>query len=372
MYTNLNDYVGKKDVNGVLNECIQNNYPHLGILLGKIMRDVGGDGEYHTLLGKLHALVKPTTAPVSALTIPSVPEKKVETKYTKVKLLCNWMTSEGLARVWDKMSRGDFTWNNIKIVWDCEPDYYVIINCPPLDEFNIPTKRCVYIQMEPNMSERKDSWGDWADPDEKLFIKAFKHKDDYNNVEYHLSKTYTELKTMTIQKNPEYDGIISTVLSAKYHDPGHIKRVDFVKFLEQKGMPVHVYGDNRWEYRDFKGSLPYHSKDNGIFPYKYHFMVENHSLKNYFTEKIVDAILGESLCFYSGCFNLKEYLPEQAFVYLELSNFEEDYKVVERAVKEDWYTQRLPAIRQAKRILLDDLGFFPRLERILTEHETQK
>lgn len=369
MYKNLDDYVGKKDVNGVLNECIQNNSPHLGILLGKIM---GGDnGEYHTLLGKLHGLVKPMVT-TTASTVLSEPEKKVEIKYVKIKLLCNWMTSEGLARLWNKMSQGSFTWGNIKLVWDCEPDYYVIINCPPLDEFTIPTKQCIYMQMEPNMAEHPEMWGNWSDPDEKLFIKTCKHKDEYNNVEWHLSKTYTELKTQLIQKNPEYDGVISTVLSAKYHDPGHIKRIDFTKFLEQKGMPVHVYGDNKFEYKDYKGSLPYHSKDNGIFPYKYHFMVENHSIKNYFTEKIVDAILGESLCFYSGCFNLKEYIDERSFVYLELSNFEEDYKVVERAIKEDWWSQRIPYIREAKAKILDELQFFPRLERILTEHEQKK
>jgi hypothetical protein len=226
--------------------------------------------------------------------------------------------------------------------------------------------------MEPLMVEHPDMWGHWANPDEKLFIKACKHKDELNNIEWHLSKTYTELKTMTVVKNPEYDGIISTVLSAKYHDPGHIKRIDFVKFLEQKGMPVHVYGDNKFDYKDYKGALPYHCKDGGIFPYKYHFNVENHSVYNYVTEKIVDAILGESLCFYNGCFNLKEYLPEEAFVYIELSNFERDYETIKQAINEDWHTKKLPAIREAKRILLDELGFFPRLETIIREYEKKQ
>jgi hypothetical protein len=83
------------------------------------------------------------------------------------------------------------------------------------------------------------------------------------------------------------------------------------------------------------------------------------------TEKLIDGILGECLVFYSGCFNAREYIDERAFVYLELSNFEEDYNTVKQAIAEDWHSQRLPYIREAKKKILNYLQFFPRLERII-------
>ena len=237
-------------------------------------------------------------------------------KSKTVKILCNWLSPKGIADLWNKMSQGNYTWNNIQLVWGEKADYYVVVNCPPINE-SPELNKTILFQMEPRMAQHPQFWGDWANPPDELFLKSCKHKNSYNNCEWHLSKTYNELKTNPIHKNPELSTVISTVLSDKYQDPGQIKRIDFTKFLEKK-MTVHVFGDNKWGYDNFKGSLPYHCKDNGLFPYKYHFNCENNSEYNYFTEKVVDAILSECLCFYSGCFNLKEYLPEEAFVYLEL------------------------------------------------------
>ena len=93
--------------------------------------------------------------------------------------------------------------------------------------------------------------------------------------------------------------------------------------------------------------------------------MENHSIKNYYTEKLIDGILSETLVFYSGCFNARDYINDKAFVYLELSNFEHDYQIIKKAIEEDWHTQRLPFIKEAKQKILNELQFFPRLEKIL-------
>ena len=106
-------------------------------------------------------------------------------------------------------------------------------------------------------------------------------------------------------------------------------------------------------------------KDDSLLPYKYSFNCENHSIKNYCTEKLIDGILSETLTFYSGCYNVKDYIDEKAFVYLELSNFEKDYQTIKTAIEEDWWSQRLPFIKEAKKKILNDLQFFPRLHKII-------
>lgn len=399
MYENINRHIINKNINSALEECYHNKYIFLGIFLGRITNTNNKD--YHKNMNNLYSLLEggktvtpqsigPKLGQISPIHTPSKPIitekelKELETKLTeskpknlptiqeedltKVKLYCNWMETKEITTLWSKMSQGDGIWNNLKLVVDEEADYHVIINCPPINTSFLP-KNTIYFQMEPKMNERYKLWGDWSNPPDNLFIKACKYGRDYNNVEWHLSKTYQELKTMTIVKEPRYEGVISTILSSKYKDPGHIKRIDFVKFLEKKGMPVHVYGDNKWKYKNYRGKLPYHCKDEGIFPYKYHFNVENHSDRNYFTEKLVDAILGESLCFYNGCSNLLNYLPKEAFIYLHLSNFEHDYAVIQKVIKDNWYSQRLPYIKKAKKIILEELQFFPRIEKIIREHK---
>jgi len=355
MYKVINDHIHDRDINSALSECISCNFNDLGLLLGNI--EGNGNKEFYNLI----------TILLSSDTM-EVPRKMV--KYVKVKLLCNWTSSEDLAKLWNKMSKGNFTWDNIKIVWDEEPDYFVVLNCPPINEFP-PANKTIVFQMEPLMDQNIGMWGDWAIPDPTKFVWVGSHKNHYNNNEWHLSKTYTELKDSHPDKDPELKNVISTVLSAKYKDPGHIKRIDFVKFLEKKGVPVHVYGDNKWEYKDYRGALPYHAKDNALMTYRYTFNVENHSLKNYYTEKLIDGILSECLVFYSGCYNIREFLPKDSFVYLELSNFEQDYNTIKKAIEENWWEQRLPAIREAKRIILEESQFFPRLHGIITSHKNK-
>jgi hypothetical protein len=334
----VDKYIAENKRTDALQECLKTKQLYLGIFLGRLYKDT-------EILPQL--------------------EKEAGNNVVRVKLLCNWCNSENIVRLWNKMSKGNCRWNNICIV-DSDPvDYYVIINSPwPNDVYD--KKKTVLFQMEPHMDKRKDIWGEWADPDEKDFFKVCKHKNkEYNNNEWHLSLTYGQLSKNIITKNPEFNKILSTVLSAKYTDPGHAKRIDFVKFLEKKGLTVHVYGENRWDYKNYKGSLPSHCKDNGIFPYKYTFNAENHEIPYYYTEKLIDGILGECLTFYWGCPNIRELIDPRAYVQLELSNFENDYKIIMIAMEEDWYSQTLPFIRKEKNRILNELQFFPRLEKIL-------
>lgn len=383
MYRAVDQHLANNNVNEAMGECIRNNFYHLGRLLGRLHnRESTGDGNFHQLLGQLEInseKVQLDNIPINEVdeiddvenpsVLNDVPElKEIPEPVKKVKILCNWLDSKDIANCWNKMSKGNYRWNSIQLVWAEEPDYYVVINCPPIGEF--PNyKKTIVFRMEPNMEQHEELWGDWANPDASNFLKICYHKDEYNNNEWHLAKTYSQLKSLEICKDPNVDGIVSTVLSSKYSDPGHVKRIDFVKFLEQKGLNVHVFGSNKWNYKNYKGPLPYHEKDNALMPYKYTFNVENHEIANYFTEKIIDGILSECLVFYSGCFNLQEYLPKQAFVYLELSNFELDYSIMKKAIEENWWQQRLPHIREAKRRILEELQFFPRVERIIKEYE---
>ena len=221
--------------------------------------------------------------------------------------------------------------------------------------------------MEPNMEENKYLWGDeWSSPDPRKFKFIGNHENHFNNNEWHLSKTYQELSKEKIEKSNDLENTISTILSDKYYDPGHKKRIDFMKFIEgKKDVKVDIFGSNKFIWKNYKGSLPPHQKDSSLFPYKYSFNVENFSIKNYYTEKLIDGILSETLVFYSGCPNVKDYIDERAFVYLELIDFEKDYETVKKAIREDLWSQRIGYIRDAKQKILNELQFFPRLEKII-------
>ena len=351
----IEKYISENNYIEALNKCFDTNNNYLGILLCHILsKDIENPNENCLDTSKFLTQFQNNI--------------NDETKI-KVKLLPSWTTSEALRDTWNRMSKGNYTWNNIKIVLDDKPDYFVVINAPP---YNVKLteeqkKKTIVFQMEPYMDTiNKEKWGEWACPDPLKFFKVCSHKLEYNNNEWNLKKTYNELKSMKMDKDCKLDSVISTVLSDKYYDPGHIKRIDFVKFLEKKDMSIHVFGSNKFEYIDYKGSLPWYEKDDAMIPYKYVFNCENNNIKNYFTEKLIDGILAECLVFYSGCINIREFIDERAFIYLELSNFEDDYQKIKKAIEDKEWEKRIDIIRIEKLKILDYLQFFPRLERIIT------
>ncbi len=329
-----------KDYN-IYEVCLKHGYKNLAFLLGVLPPSLTQSSSY----------------PPS----PPLPQPK------KFKILCNWMSPADIKKSWDKMSEdGHGRWKTIQLVNGDEKtdfdktDFDIVIN-----KTSVPLRedgKTIFIPMEPH----------WPVPPKeeegKKYIKILNHMTDYNNIEWHLSKTYQQLNNglANIEKYERYNKCVSAVLSEKYNDPGHIKRIDFVKYIERvNGPEFHVYGNNKWDYKNYKGSLPYHSKDEGLFPYKYTFNVENHDIPNYFTEKLIDGILSECLVFYSGCFNIREHIDPRAYVHLDLIDFEKDMKTIERAINEDWWSQRIDIIRAEKKRILDQLQFFPRIERII-------
>lgn len=370
----IDKYISEKNFDEALQECIRSSHNSLGLLISHIATSKGCTiqkiltQQLQTNIDGLKTEMKiiEETKNDDISDNPSLMSDEENDPKIRVKLLTNWTTSAHLRELWNKMSQGNYTWNNIQVVLDDDPDYFVVINAPPKNvDITDPSKTIIF-QMEPYMENKnKHIWKEWAKPDPKMFFKVCTHENEYNNNEWHLSKTYTELKNMHVEKDNKLDNIVSTVLSAKYHDPGHIKRVDFAKFMANKGIPVHVFGSNKWEYKDYKGSLPSHQKDDAMFPYKYVFNVENNSIKNYYTEKLIDGILAECLVFYSGCYNIRDFIDPKAYVYLELSNFEEDYQKVKKAIEDNLWEKRIDIIRKEKQKILDHLQFFPRLERII-------
>lgn len=406
MSETIDQYIAQNDHVSALEQCLRENKYALGILIAKICNKKTSDPRFHNVFARLLSALKGIN--VDGLSIDNTidvnessetggetidvnetsetggdhlldkllePEIEVAIEpeiensllpVTRVMLLCNWCESKDLCDTWNKMSKGNYTWNNIQIVWEEPAEYYVIINCPPITMFPDPSKTILF-HMEPHMRRNKHMWGDWGDPPATGLKFCGTHSREYNNTEWHLSKSYSELSETSAVKDADVCSILSTVLSDKYSDPGHIKRIDFVKFLEKKNMDVHVFGGNKFEWAQYKGSLPYHKKDDAMFPYKYVFNAENHEIRNYYTEKLVDGILAECLVFYWGCPNIRDFFDEKAFVSLDLLDFEKDFNTIKTAIEENWWEERLPYIRAAKQRILNEKQFFPRLERILAD-----
>ena len=349
MLSEIDDLIGKNDYSNAFQKCLNYKFVNLGCILGNILQNEKTDANSLNIIRKIVQLRNK--------------------KLIRVMLYCNFMNSYELCQIWNKMSKGNYTWDEIQIVWEEPADYYCIINSPPNNAKYIPEKTVIF-RMEPNMENNKNMWGEFSCPEEDKFLFVGYHNKYFNNNEWHLSKDYNYLSTETIVKDELLSNSISTVLSSKYFDKGHIKRIDFSKYIEKK-CDLHVYGSNHFLWKEYKGQLPLYSKDNALFPYKYTFNCENNFIDGYYTEKLIDGILAECLVFYCGAPNIKEFIDERAYVWLDLSNFENDYLIIKKAIDENWWEKRIKYIREAKQKILNETQFFPRLKKILTLNNIQ-
>jgi len=161
---------------------------------------------------------------------------------------------------------------------------------------------------------------------------------------------------------------LSSVTSSEYRLDGHIKRIKFLQYLDDK-IDFDLFGkSNDFKLRNYKGSLPYLNKDDGIFPYKYTIACENILADGYFTEKIIDAILGECLCFYWGCPDIDKYINPRCFIRINLDNHVEALNTIINAMNNNEWEKRVGFIKAEKFKILNELQLLPTIERIIFDN----
>ena len=320
----------------------------------------GGDSDIqcnYTPVGSL-----PSTPVLSKdMLIESQP---IDNNKIKVKPIWPFSDSKEFCKYLNKLCKSNYTWNNIQLTADNNADYFVIINKPGPPEYYDPKKTIIF-HMEPWVYDESKpwgvkTWGKWASPNENVYYKVLTHKYHHNPLEWHLNKTYSEL----IDYHPEKSKLLSTFVSAKNNDEGHIKRLEFLKYIENRDeIPIDIYGNGSKGYKNGKGFMEH--KDEGMFPYKYTICVENNSERNYVTEKLADGILAECLSFYWGCPNVTDYIDSESFIPINLDNFEEAYNTIKNAIENDEWSKRIDKIRSAKTKIMNELSIMACVEKAI-------
>lgn len=141
---------------------------------------------------------------------------------------------------------------------------------------------------------------------------------------------------------------ISVICSNKAMIGGHRRRLRFVEqLLELSPMPRFGRG-----FRD----LP--DKWDGLAPFRYSVAVENSRHDHYWTEKIADCFLAGTVPIYWGAPNIKEYFPEEAMIVIDTLDPVEVARIIEAEATPEAYQRRLPALREAKRRVLEEYNLF--------------
>ncbi len=170
--------------------------------------------------------------------------------------------------------------------------------------------------------------------------------------------SYSEIKEIKADKIKN----ISMMCSNKVMMPGHILRYQFYQLLS----------------KEFKGQIDFYGagiklvddKADILLPYRFHICIENSTDDHYWTEKIADPILGYSIPIYCGAPNITTYFPKDALVLIDINKPEEAVSTIKNLLEhaEEEYQRRLPALIEARKLLLDKYNLFPMLAQFVAAH----
>jgi len=126
-------------------------------------------------------------------------------------------------------------------------------------------------------------------------------------VESWVDPKYTESKTKKTKT-------CSLIASKKRDLIGHRLRHDIASWAKTNQPDIELLG---------RGYQPFEHKEDGLLPYHYSIVIENCQEKDYFTEKLLDCFLCNTMPIYWGCPNIEDYFKKTGMV---ICNTEEELR----------------------------------------------
>lgn len=162
-----------------------------------------------------------------------------------------------------------------------------------------------------------------------------------------IKKTYSELIDTAL---PNKTADVSAIISNNQNTDGHRKRYAFTKKLKE-----HFKDQLTWYC---KGESSYiNDKWDGLASFKYSLAIENTSLPGYFTEKIMDCFLANTMPLYYGSPDIAEYFPEKSMVMIDIENPKKSIQIIEQAIAENWFEKYQSELATARELVLNKYQF---------------
>lgn len=175
---------------------------------------------------------------------------------------------------------------------------------------------------------------------------------------WHFRRSYDDIERLLPMNKQKQ---ISVVASNLTQLEGHRKRVAFVNQLRGNfGDKIDYFGRGTNEVQD---------KYDALSDYRYSVAIENSNINGYFTEKLFECFLTYTLPIYYGCPDLTEYFDDRSFVRIDILNPDACFKTIEDVLREEVYNSRLPYIRDARRLFMEEYYFFPAIINIIKSDE---
>ena len=280
----------------------------------------------------------------------------------------NWgLTPEQMISDYVKQTPGESgSWNNIVAVTNPKDADYLIIqdNCDRSLFSHFEKEKRLYFVREALDSTSVNEYSD---------TKRYSYRDDvhdncflwvkwhYINMPCGVNKTYDEL--IAEDTNP-YDKskLLSCIQSNKTMTEGHRLRYNFlVDFMNNNSDLLDLYGSINFKNKELKNDDKFYALSN----YKYCLAFDNQDkFKNLFATQFTDSILYWTVPIYWGGADLDRFFPKESFIQIDIRKPNEMERVID-IIQNDDYKSRLPAIKEARELILNKYNMWPMLDEII-------
>ena len=263
----------------------------------------------------------------------------------KVRLHANWCDDGTLREAFNRSSpNGDYRWRDLELTLEDGYDWFVVFNYPNRDPLD-PAKTIIF-QSEPRISRQRIAYEFGSRMAGCRVVDTDSH---FSFDKWYIERSYADL-LQPIPKTRQLSAIVSGLSGL----PRHRQRLNFALHVLPEVGGLDHFGRDLPSGSHVRGEVV--DKADGLLPYRYTFNAENSLEPNYFTEKILDAILCECLCFYDGCPNLESFLDPETFIRVSMDDPGAAISIMRRAIASNEWERRLPAIREQKRRLMEELN----------------
>jgi hypothetical protein len=270
------------------------------------------------------------------------------------------MQTPGRLGVWD---------NLIGVQNIVEADYLLIQDeCPDLELIqNFSPDKILYVSREAtvNYLKRENTKGylvfSFWDNSGYLPVRwAYKSESDSANSGSVYSGVELDYDQLSKLEVPNKKFLLCSVLSNKSDTKGHRIRKKFVQDFMRENE-IDVYGSASFANKKFIGG----SKFETLLKYKYCLAFDNQdNLSDFVGTQFTDAILAWTVPIFWGGADLSKYYPKGSYLQFDARNRRSKREIAE-FLKRDDFSSRLPALFEARELLLNQYNLWPTIKRVL-------
>jgi len=299
-----------------------------------------------------------------------------KTKYIRIRFFSDFCTSESCKQTYERIclyQKIDYYGKTKKIYFTTTETYthVFLLNCPVPGSLNVE-KECVigFAHEPPDNSYLRLYYNNFIDYAVsnigKYFIGSVGKLPSLPFIGHHGFLFHETPIPAAITNKINKTQVMSIMVSHKSYTPGHKYRHELVNYILKHRLPIDIWGNGTKMYRQ---RFPESNNIYGDFKsmaemcerYMFTIAVENTSHGHYFTEKIVNPFLYNTIPLYWGCKNIEEYFPN--FSIKLTGNINMDIITIGRVLKNPEYfvTKHKANIIE----VLDKVNLIKNVERLL-------